>query len=90
VIKVGNEHPWKLEYDGTEHIRRDNGDELLVVVFRDREGNHHTWAPRWSEVFRLSLKAGTCELSNRPRSEWLRKFAELGQALVRLCGESNE
>jgi len=78
-------HLWKLEWGGVRvrpwRIRR-----LLTVEFADREGNIHSWAPTWDDLFSVFITLCVLE-KEAPSEEWLEGVADTANTILEICAE---
>ncbi len=78
-------HLWKLEWRGIRvrpwRIRR-----LLTVEFADRNGNIHSWAPTWDDLFSVFITLSVLE-KEAPSEEWLEGVADTATNILEICAE---
>ena len=70
----------KLRFSKIDLVERAGA--LMLVTFLDDDGNMYQWAPKWADVQQVFLKQTNIERFNKPKSEWLNKFAQTVQKVV--------
>lgn len=78
-------HLWKLEWGGIL-VRPWRGRRLLTVRLADHDGNVHSWAPRWDDLF--SVFVTLCVLEKEaPSIQWLESVADTATTILEICAE---
>ncbi len=78
-------HLWKLEWGGI-YVRPWRRGRLLTVSFTDREGNIHSWAPTWVDLFSVFITLCVLE-KEAPSKEWLEHVADTATTILEICAE---
>ena len=78
-------HLWKLKWGGI-HVLPWQGRRLLTIKFTDRQGNVHSWAPRWDDLFSVFINLSVLE-KDAPSKEWLETVADTATTILEICAE---
>ncbi len=81
----GTRHLWKLEW-GEIHVVPWQGRRLLTIRFKDRQGNVHSWAPRWDDLFSVFINLSVLE-KDAPSKKWLETVADTATTILEICAE---
>ena len=78
-------HLWKLEWGGI-HVIPWQGRRLLTIKFTDRQGNIHSWAPRWDDLFSVFITLCVLE-KEAPSKKWLEAVVDTATNILEICAE---